>query len=158
MRTYTFGQVLTALRLPRPRVDQWIARGQFKVKETSPGVARQWDFGDVMRLAVFAKIVAARDEITATKIGGLTHLLHGFKDDQAVLVLWSGLIPTTISDGKGGVLKSDQPGIWSPEIIRHRELANFLLRDDVRMAFFIKLDEVESQVKAKLARVSSLPL
>lgn len=158
MVTYTFGQVLRALRLPRPRVDQWIARGQFKVKETAPGVARPWDFGDVMRLAVFAKLVAAKDELTATKIGELADLLHGFKDDRAVLVLWSGLITTAISDGKGGAIKSDEPGIWLPKIIRQRELADFLLREDVRMAFFIKLDDVENQVKADLTRVSSLPL
>jgi hypothetical protein len=55
MNTISIEAAADILDLQRGRIEQWISRGQFKPRATSSqGKKRDWDLGEVIRLAVFA--------------------------------------------------------------------------------------------------------
>jgi hypothetical protein len=127
MNTITIDAVAEILDLSKNRIEQWISRGQFKPRAfQGQGKKREWDIGEVIRLAVFAKLAEdvslkpteARPTHTeearnaaAEEAGRMTQYgVHGFKDDGAFFVCY----------------KTDPDFGWWHEIVRKRDLATFL--------------------------------
>jgi hypothetical protein len=124
MNTISIEAAADILDLQRGRIEQWISRGQFKPRATSSqGKKRDWDLGEVIRLAIFAKLAedvslrhaqtrpSSTEDERANEAGRLTQFgVHGFVDDGAFFVAY----------------KTDPDFGWWHEIVRKRELASFL--------------------------------
>ncbi|MCC8937709.1 hypothetical protein H8A99_14820 [Bradyrhizobium sp. Arg68] len=153
MATLTLKQITDGLRISRVRVEQWISRGFFRTPDQPIlGLAREWDIGDAMRLALCVELVDAH--MSPQQAGALVWVgVHGFKDDTAFFVAWQGAHEMAGIKGKGGKpAKAHLPGNWYPEIVRGRDLQNFLENSDVDFALVFNLDNLEKRVKVALGR------
>lgn len=111
MSVIAIDAVAQILDLHKSRIEQWISREQFLPKvRFVKGKKREWDQAEVIRLAVFVKLV---DEVglQPTEAGRLTQTgVHGFTDDGAFFV---------------GFRTEPMIG-WSHDIVRKREIGTFL--------------------------------
>ncbi|MBP2559192.1 hypothetical protein J2857_001943 [Neorhizobium galegae] len=126
MDTISIEAVGQILDLHKSRIEQWISRGQFKPRASGQGKKRDWDLGEVIRLAVFAKLAedvslqpaqaspSSAEEarrLAAEEAGRMTQYgVHSFIDDGAFFVCY----------------KTDPDFGWWHEIVRKRDLATFL--------------------------------
>lgn len=102
-----------------------------------------------MRLAVFARL---QKDVSADHAGRLTERnFHGFRDDKALFVVWSGWTETAIQQ-HGRRVKIRTPEAWSSKIIPSRELGDFINSDLVETAIIIKLDTLKDELEAILPR------
>lgn len=85
-------EVAKLLGVSRDRIEQSISRGVFLPQVFSdPGKAREWTFGEVIRLAVFFRLTDSGRGMDAKTAGYLTQLgVHGFKDGPAFFVAYTG--------------------------------------------------------------------
>jgi predicted DNA-binding transcriptional regulator AlpA len=111
MDTISIEAVADIIGLNKSRIEQWISRGQFFPKVSlAQGKRREWDQGEVIRLAVFVRLV---DEVGMTpKVAGhLTQTgVYGFDDDGAFFVCY----------------QTDPTLGWWHDIVRKREIGTFL--------------------------------
>ncbi|WP_428381795.1 hypothetical protein [Methylocystis sp.] len=151
------------LHVHSSRIEQWISRDQFLPEIFGErGKTREWTFAEVIRLAVFVRLVDAVG-IDAKAAGLLTQVgFHGFKDDSAFLVAY-----------KSNLSKRSNPA-WSSDLVKGRDLGEFLtskcrypkalkpgvdketIRENSKaefcaahVAIVVNLDELEGEVKAK---------
>lgn len=162
-RTKTVSEVAEVLDMSRAWVEQAISRKHFLPSiHSEPGKAREWTLDEVIRLAVFVRLVDMAD-MDPRDAGILTQIgFHGFKDDAAFFVAY-----------KGDPRK--HPTIaWSGEHVKARDLGEFLTskcnhpkvlnagRDEstirenskpnygpAHVAVIVNLDEIEADVKSK---------
>lgn len=172
MKTISIDAVANILGIHKSRIEQWISREQFLPRiGTSQGKKRGWDQGEVIRLAVFAKLASdisllpARmrvftpeeiSRLTAEEAGRLTQFgLHGFVDEGAFFVCY----------------KTESEFDWLHEVVRKSDIGPFLTggcfipkvlmegysaearrhnSDDhtgrAKMAVIIDLDDIERQL------------
>ncbi|MCW1753052.1 hypothetical protein [Rhizobium acaciae] len=111
MDVISIDAVAGILDLHKSRIEQWISREQFLPKVSfARGKKREWDQGEVIRLAVFVKLV---DEVglQPAEAGRLTQTgVHSFTDDGAFFVGY----------------KTEPMFGWSHDIVRKREIGTFL--------------------------------
>ncbi len=98
------------------RIEQWISRDQFLPRTSvRKGTGRDWDFGEVMRLTLFVRLVDLVG-MNPKVAGELTKTLHLFKDDEAFFVAYHD--------------EPEQPiDAWGSAIIKSRDLGAFLTRN-----------------------------
>lgn len=149
----TLSKITKALRISRPRVEQWISRGYLRTPDNPLiGTARNWDVGDVMRLAVMRDLVDAN--MSPEQAGQLVgEGFHGFKDGEAYFVVYQGQYPTRIDPhGRTYTPKRQgyHPGIWLNCIVHERDLMAFIGQPDVFQSVVINLDHLEGRVLAAL--------
>lgn len=111
MSIISIDAVAGILSLHKSRIEQWISRDQFLPRITLiKGKKREWDVDEVIRLAVFVKLV---DEVgmPPKTAGHLTQMgVHGFVDDGAFFVCYQ-----------------TEPTLgWWCDVIRKREIGPFL--------------------------------
>ncbi|MGO8040809.1 MerR family transcriptional regulator [Rhizobium leguminosarum] len=111
MNVIAIDAVAKILDLHKSRIEQWISREQFLPKVSfGKGKKREWDQAEVIRLAVFVKLV---DEVglQPAEAGRLTQTgVHGFTDDGAFFVGY----------------KTEPMFGWWHDIVRKREIGTFL--------------------------------
>lgn len=159
-KTLTLRQVAALLHISRMRVEKWISDNTFPARVfADPGRPREWTFGEVLRLAVFVRLVDTVGVDTKTA-GILTQTsVHGFHDDGAFFVAYSAPPKLALP--------------WLARSVRKREIASFLAEgceypfilksgDDeatlahnsrrntgpASSAIIIDLDEIERDLKA----------
>lgn len=158
---YTIHQACEVADVARTRVNQWISRGFFTPdEEYEHGRQRSYSFKDVMRLRVFSDLI--RLGINQETAGRYTDDLHGFKDDQAILLVWHGpteLIPSSNWGEKSKKLKkpalaynSNLPP-FHKKIIRLNKLQDYICDPLVYASAVINLDLVYAYVESKLTEL-----
>jgi hypothetical protein len=166
---YSVHQAAAAANVSRLQLDQWVSRGYIVPSHApEPGKAREYSLGDIVEIATLAELV--RLGIGPGTAAPWVRHLHGFKDDQAVLVVWQGpieLIPSTrpgepplqVLRTPGGWTRNN-PGVstfydpdrppYDSDIVRGRELPEMLRDPDKRSLVAVNLDFVEQRVRAEL--------
>ncbi|MCS4089783.1 hypothetical protein [Rhizobium sp. BK176] len=162
MEPISLDDVADILDLSSHRIEQWISRGKFLLKNTGArGVKREWDLSEVIRLAVFARLATdlglrpvegrflsldEADSAAADEARRLTQTgVHGFWDDEAFFVCY----------------KTEPDFGWSHDIVRKSLLGEFLAngcsvvslnpkndKGPADVAIVINLDQIERKVKA----------
>ncbi|RWB09014.1 MAG: hypothetical protein EOQ39_03700 [Mesorhizobium sp.] len=117
------------------------------------GKPREWDFGDTMRLAVFATLADAG--VAVDQAGMLTQFsMHSFKDEPGIFVAWQGWVDIQVNDPATGKPVQSHTASWMHQIIRLSALANFIANDDVEISVVIHLDNLENRLKNLLGGVN----
>ncbi len=136
-----FNALCRALGLQPSRIEQWVARGLFKpVFETVPGKAREWTDKDARALLVFDALYSKG--MPAGQASALAYLIHGFKDDRALLVAW----PDPRSNG----------GAWTHDIVRNRsfDAAEFASSKKVLSLVTVSLDAMADIADAAMIKAA----
>lgn len=155
----TLRQVTALLGVSRMRVEKWISDGTFPPRAfADPGRPREWTFGEVMRLAVFLRLVDAVGVDTKTA-GMLTQTgIHGFSDDGAYFVAYNGP-PTLVlpwmaqSVRKGDIAAFLAGGCEYPFVLKSGDDEATLAHNSRKntgpasAAIIIDLDEIERDLK-----------
>jgi len=150
MQSFTLKQITDALRISRARVEQWISRGFFRTPDQPIlGMARDWNIGEAMRLALCVELVDAH--LSPQQAGALVWVgLHGFKDDTAFFVAWQGWHGTAHNNPDGTPAKVYMPGNWYPAIVKGSELRAFVENSDVISSHVFNLNALEKRVTEAL--------
>lgn len=172
--SYSTRQTASAANISRLRLDQWVSRGYVTPSHTpQPGEARQYSLTDVITVATLAELV--RLGINPATAAPWAFRIRGFRDDQAVLVVWQGpgeLIPcsnpgdppacvlrteggwTRLNPGTSIFYDPDSPP-YHAEIVRPRELPEMVRDPDKRSFAIVNLDHVEQRVLAALDKTGA---
>lgn len=130
-----FNPLCRALGLQPLRIEQWVARGLFEPQnKTTPGKAREWTAKDARALLVFDALYSRG--MPAIQASQLAYLIHGWKDDKALLVAW----PDPRHNNGG----------WSHEIVRNRSFNAFQFAEQKKVLSLvtIPLDRIADVVDA----------
>lgn len=128
--------------------------------ETVPGKAREWTFLDAMRICLLIYLADHFGTISEVSVWRYAHThLHGFKDDEALFVAWSGRGPGPIPAGKNISVdeldgKGSQGYRWA-ECIRARDLAKFQAAPHRRAVTAINLNRIEAEVTEAFKRLKA---
>lgn len=173
--SFTKRQAARAADISPFQLDQWVSRGYVApVRSPEPGKARQYTLSDIMSIATLAELmrVGINPTTSAPWLLPVLQHLHGFKDDQAVLVVWQGpadLIPssnrgdpapkvlrteggwTRLNPGASKFYDPDRPPC-SSNIVRPSELPEMLRDPDKRSFIMVNLNHVEERVREALSQ------
>jgi len=130
-----FNPLCRALGLQPLRVEQWVARGLFEPQnKTTPGKAREWTAKDARALLVFDALYSRG--MPAVQASQLSHMIHRWKDDKALLVAW----PDPLHNNGG----------WRHEIVRNRAFnaSKFAEQEKILSLVTVPLNRLADVVKA----------
>lgn len=152
-----------AANITRTQLDQWVSRG-YVTPTHKPGMgeARRYTMGDIVAIGALAELV--RLGLSAAHASQFVPYVRGFKDSEAILVVWQGpipLIPATDRGSKshpdGETLKAydpDRPPFRS-DIVRARDLPALIEDPDKRALLAVNLDHVETRALKALAQAEN---
>ena len=169
MLTLTIHQLSRATDLTRYTIDQWISRGYFQPSQPSrPGRPRTFTFGEAIILGAMAELT--RLGIDPKAASRVTAHLHGFRDTEAILLIWQGpaeLVPTTprgseplrrnYEQGKAPTIPENANRWYDPNhpplhacIVKPDDLTAAVGDPDKRAIALVNLDAIEARVTATL--------
>ena len=149
--TFTIEDVCEAAGITRSQFSQWISRDYVSWLAPVPeGQARAYELGDIFTITVLIEIVRLGLPPAAAgrlfKDLRLWHL-HGFNDDQAVLVIWQG--PAALA-GCGEFWRGGIEPIHQAKIVRTRDFPSLVRDSHKRSLIAVNLDHVWDRVRAAL--------
>lgn len=151
-------QVCKGAAITRIQLNQWISRGYFRpANEPVNGKARTFSINEAITLGVFAELT--RIGVPYDVAAQHSRLLHGFKDEAALLVVYQGPQELIATSERGAPPPAQSSGVkfYDPamppmvgEIIKISKLGDLAANPDVRSMAVVNIDHVESRVKAAM--------
>lgn len=133
---FTIHQVAHALGVPKTTIDKKISRGHFETKfapEPTPGMPREWDMKDVVRLAAAIEL----GKVVGDGLGSIFCDLAAYERAPGLF-----LVATSFTSNMA------PSGSWCAETINPQKLSEFLKSRGT--SFVIDLDALVGRVKAAL--------
>jgi hypothetical protein len=145
----TIQQLSNAVTLTRYQIDAWISRGHFRPgNQPENGKARIFTWADAMALGAMAAFV--RLGIQAATVGPLLSPgVHGFEDEQALMVICEG--PTRLSSQSDAALFETSTPTTFAKIIRASHLPGLLDDPEITSFAVVNLNTIEQRIQRALA-------
>ncbi|WP_041926977.1 hypothetical protein [Methylocystis sp. SC2] len=157
--TYSIKQISRALGLSRARIDQWISRGVFDhPNRPALGLAREWEFRDVARVALTAEIAESKVGVSIAASFSRVAADNEFPDCFFV-VFQNKSIPTGLPaqderDIEAGLVQIDRYW-WACELVQRERLTQFFSRPEISSAVVVDLGNLMRRLQASLTSIDS---
>jgi hypothetical protein len=157
--TYTIKQISKALGVSRARIDQWISRGVFDHPNTPAlGLAREWEFRDVARVALTAEIAESKVGVSTAASFSRVAADNEFPDCFFVVFqnksIPSGLTTQEENYIEAGLIQID-PYWWTCELVQRERLTQFLSRPEISSAVVVDLGNLMRRLQTSLTSIDS---
>ena len=157
--SYSIKQVSRALGISRARIDQWISRRIFDhPNKPALGLAREWEFKDVARVALTAELAQAK--LGVSLAANFTRVAADNDFPKCFFVVFQDKsFPTGISaqeqaDIDEGKLEIDSYW-WTCRIVQRENLTQFLARPEISSAIVVDLENLIKRVEQSLKSSNS---